>query len=168
MSKFNDLVASLEAQYPKFKVVPKESSKLMGFVNFFMKRINPLWMSRFTMTLGYSVYMPQGYIGTTAGYEILRHEAIHVGDFKKWKLLLPLSYVLLLPIGITLRALWEFRGYKESMRVELEDTGTISDHTIDFIAEQFTGWNYIKMCPFDGFIRNKLEAARAELLAQKK
>lgn len=166
-TKYRQLESSLKSKYKRFRVFPKEKSKLMRAIAWISKPFNKDFMSDYTTTIGYCVYMPESWIDTETGYQILRHEAIHVQDFDRtYWLPFVLSYTLLLPIVFTFRAYWEFRGYKESMRVELEETGSISDDTIAFIASQFTSSAYGWMCPFKKFITKKLEDARAELLKE--
>jgi hypothetical protein len=162
--KFDQLAISLRKQFPKFRLKIKEQSELMLFLNFFIKRFNKEWLEYFTMTVGYTVYMPESFIGTPAGYEILRHEAVHVKDYHKWKILYCLSYLFLMPVVVTARAFWEFRGYVESMRVEHEASGQISDATINWLTNLFASGAYFWMCPFKKFIRRKLEKARREIL----
>lgn len=166
MSKFYVFASKLKVLYPKFGVAVKENSKLMKFLFLFIGIFNKSWMSNFTMTIGYTVYMPKALVGSDAGYRVLRHEAMHIADYHKWKILFGLSYLLLLPTVLTFRAYWEFRGYRESMVVEAEDFGYISDSTIDVITEQFTSLNYVWMCPFKSYIKGKLEKARAEIMSK--
>ena len=77
-----------------------------------------------------------------------------------------LSYLFLLPALFTFRAYWEMRGYAETMRVELEDTGSIADETLTFIQEQFTGPAYFWMCPFPRYVRAWLERVRSRLITR--
>jgi hypothetical protein len=76
-----------------------------------------------------------------------------------------LSYVFLLPAVLTLRSVWEMRGYAETMRVELETTGEVSDATLRHIEQQFTGSSYLWMCPFPGVVRRWLERVRRRVVA---
>jgi len=141
------VVEKLEAEFPDFKVVVKDESKLMRLFGALLKWFNPEFMERFTTTLGYTIYVPKNIIGTEGGADILLHEAVHLRDSKKWKLLYYLSYVIL-PIGPSFRAIWELRAYTESMQIEYNKFGYVTDNTIDFIASQFTGPGYLFMFPF--------------------
>lgn len=164
-AKYDALVDELSRQYRFFKVVPKQQSPLMKVLAYFARHLAADWMQSFSLTLGYRVYMPEDLLGTDAGYRVLFHERQHIRDFSPW---FALSYLLLLPLGPSVRAYWEFRGYREAMRVWLQDFGQIPDDLLDFISWQFTGSNYGWMWPFKKDIRRRLEAARQQLLAERK
>ncbi len=101
-------------------------------------------------------------------YRILRHEAVHLRDARRFPVLFELSYVLLLPAGITMRAWWEWRGYAETLRAEAELRGDVSDALLEHVARQFTGPAYLFMCPFPGFVRGRLERLREEIRAERR
>lgn len=165
MALFEDLEYKLKQEFPKFKVVEKENSQLMKFFNFFAKLWNPYFMRSYTTVLGYTVYMPASFINTVAGYDILRHEAVHMRQFKKWNILQTISYAIL-PIGPSFRAYWEYQGYVESMRVRHELGWGLSDTYIEDIVGQFTGPAYLFMWPFGGMLRKKFQAERSKILGQ--
>ena len=169
MNRFHAFTRELWAEFPGFRLVVKEASPLMRCLYWLL--VMPLWNRRFlthyTTVLRYRVYMPQALIGTDAGYRTLRHERVHMRDARRTGFLpFAVSYLFLLPTVLTLRSYWELRGYVETMRVELEETGSIPDESIEFIAARFTGSDYLFMCPFPGLIRRRLRAARARLLAE--
>lgn len=157
----------LKDHYPKFKLVPKEQSLLMEAIDGVLSPFIPSFMTEVTTTIGYSVYMPMSYIGTRDGYATLRHEAVHIADYHKYSLLFSLSYLFLLPTILTFRAFWEWRAYVETMRVELELTGAISQELIDWIASIFCNGMYIWMFPFKQIIISKLQNKRLELINER-
>ena len=160
---FQQYVTQLETEFPKFKLIEKENSKLMRVLNFFIKLWNPDFMDHFTMVLGYRIYMPPAQRNTAVGYEILRHEAVHMRQFKKFWLLQTISYGIL-PIGPSFRAYWEYQGYCESMKVRSELGWSVDDAYIDWLVSQFTGPAYLFMWPFKASLTKKFKAERTRLL----
>ena len=166
---FQELSSELKQRHRTFRIIAKEQSPLMRAIFHLlgMRWWNPRFMEDYTTVLVTRVYMPRRLIGTADGYEVLRHEAVHIRDCLATGVLpFVLSYVLLLPTVLTFRAFWEYRGYRETMKVELERTGTVSDETIDWIARRFTGPDYLWMFPFPKLIRRMLRRTRDQLLAQ--
>jgi hypothetical protein len=147
MANWKDTVASLQVEFPKFRVVLKNESPLMRFFAFFLTPLNPRFMEYYTVTLGKTVYMPKWMFGTNNGANVLRHEAVHIRDSAKFGLLYYLSYIIL-PIGPSFRAIWELRGYTETMQIEYNLYGYVKESTIKFIASRFTGASYFWMFPF--------------------
>jgi hypothetical protein len=164
MTLFEQYVEKLKAEFPKFQLVEKEKSKLMAFLNFFIKLWNPRFMEDYTMVLGYKVYMPPAQRNTLQGYEILRHEAVHMRQVRKWWILQSISYGIL-PIGPSFRAYWEYKAYCESMRVRTELGWSVDDAYIDWLVSQFTGPAYLFMWPFKASLTKKFKAERTLLLA---
>ncbi len=166
--RFWKLARELE-RYPGFRILPKERSPLMRLV--YWGSLAFLWcptfLTEYTTVLVSRVYMPERLMGSLDGYRILRHEAIHIRDcFRVGILPFVVSYLFLLPAVFTFRAWWEYRAYLETMRVELELTGTIAPQTVDWLVERFTGSDYLWMCPFPGFVRRRFGVARQRMLAE--
>lgn len=149
------LVGELERRYPGLRVEPKERHPLVRFL-----------FRGFTFTLGRTVFMDAALIGTPEGAATLRHEAVHVHDWVRFGVLLWASQ-LLLPVGPSLRAFWEWRAYRESMRVELERTGTVSDAYLRHLERIFTGPRYAFMLPIPPLVRALLRRERSRLLAER-
>jgi hypothetical protein len=158
----------LSKRFPKYKLVPKDTSLAMKIL--YYGSLMPLWnsafMTRFTTVLGYTVYMPTFYIGSYEGYKILRHEAIHMEQYKRLGIWQTFLYLFALPAVWTYRAKFEFEAYVESLRVEYETTGNISEYTIDWMVGIFASPNYLWMCPFKKKMKAKLLAAKAEIIAK--
>lgn len=74
------------------------------------------WWERMAVTIGSTVYLPD-HIEDPWDYEqLLRHEAIHVFQFRRWGVLFWLTYLLLpLPAGLAwFRWRWEREAYLTS------------------------------------------------------
>ncbi|MEE2785877.1 MAG: hypothetical protein VX589_00960, partial [Myxococcota bacterium] len=100
-----------------------------------------------------------------AVYTILRHEAVHLRDMQRFPMLFHVSYLLLLPIGPSMRAWWEWRAYRETLQVQAELYGVISDADLERIAGRFTGPDYGFMWPFPAHIRKCLARVRHQILS---
>ena len=133
-----------------------------------LRPFNPNYLSDYTTVWFRRVYFPSrswcDAQGPDALYRILRHEAVHLRDARRFPIFFEVSYLLLLPAGFTLRAGWEWRAYAETLRTEYELTGQISDELLAHVAQQFTGPAYLFMCPFPGFVSRRLERLRSEIL----
>lgn len=105
-------------------------------------------------------------MGPEAIYSTLRHEAVHLRDARRFPVFFQLSYLLLLPTGLTLRAWWEWRAYTETLRVELELHGRIYEQTLIEIAACFTGPDYLFMWPFPRVVKARLRRLAARLTAE--
>ena len=99
-------------------------------------------------------------------YSLLRHEAVHLRDARRFPIFFQVSYLVLLPTGLTFRALWEWRGYAETMRCEHELWGEIPDALIERIVERFAGPDYLFMLPFRGLVRARLQRLRSQIEAR--
>lgn len=153
---YYDFVDEIKREFPKFEVIEKQNSKLMKFVYVvtLMRFWNPAFMNAYITTMFGKVYMPRNLIGTLTGYEVLRHERVHLRDAARFPVLFELSYIFFpLPIVFTMRAYWEYRAYCESLLVESEMFDCVYKESIDFYVDQFTGKYYLWMCPFESLIR---------------
>lgn len=97
-------------------------------------------------------------------YMVATHEYRHLLDMKKHPIWFPLSYLIILPVGITFRAYWEIRGYTASMLAVYEIYGQIPEEYIDTLVGHFTSANYLWMLPFPSWVRRILERKRDAIL----
>jgi hypothetical protein len=132
--------------------------RFLGALLFF----NPSFMSTYTTTIGHTIYMPKKDIGTDRGARILLHEGVHVGDYERWGLLFSLSYLLLLPAGLTMRAHWEWRAVRTTLLVQ--QTPILKEQE-DAIVRMFAGPSYLYMWPFPSMIRKWIDRVRREKMA---
>jgi hypothetical protein len=122
-------------------------------------------LTHYTTVIITVVYMPAELLGSDEAYATLRHERVHMRDcWRSGVLPFLISYLLLLPAVLTLRSVWEMRGYAETMRVEYEDTGEVSDETLTRIERQFVGPAYLWMCPFPPLVRWWLRRVRRRVV----
>lgn len=138
-------------------LIPKEDSKLMNFISKLMFW-NPAFKTM-TMVIGHKVYMPKSIIGTKLEKDILSHEAMHIKDFERFGVLIPLSYYIL-PAIVSGRAFWEWRAFKQDLLRWKKEKGTITKEDEDWVVRQFTGIDYFFMFPFPKFLRKKINKLR--------
>ena len=105
-------------------------------------------------------------IGPARVYQTLRHEAVHLSDMQRFPVLFHFTYLFVLPLGPSLRAWWEWRAYLETLRVEAEICGDISDDVLERIERCFTGADYGYMWPFPNDIRRRLARAKRRILGE--
>ena len=127
------------------------------------------YLDGYQTTIGSTVYVTSDWDDRpeNARYVTLRHEAIHLRQFRKFTLPgMALLYVLLpLPVGIAwFRAYFEKEAYAESIRAAAEVYGPDYPRGTEYrqyIIEQFVGPSYGWMWPF----RSSLERWYDHVLA---
>jgi hypothetical protein len=161
------LTAALSDRHRGFAVRFKDESRSQRGLAWLLRPVNPRYATHYTTVLFGRIYFPsrQGYEAAdpAAIYATLRHEAVHLEDMRRFPVLFELSYLLLLPAGLTMRAFWELRAYRESMRVLHVTGATISDAYIEDLVARFAGLEYFYMCPIRALVRARLLVWRARL-----
>ena len=164
------LEAALAAELPGFRIAYKDESAGQRAIGRLLRPFNRTYLTQYTTVFGRTVWMPsrawRDRQSPRSLWALLRHEAVHLRDMRRFPVLFQLSYALLLPAGLTFRALWEARAYRETLRAEAELDGAISEATIEHIAGRFTGPDYLFMFPFPKAIRRHLRRVSAEVLAE--
>ncbi|HAN31088.1 MAG TPA: hypothetical protein DCQ06_05770 [Myxococcales bacterium] len=156
-----ELQVALSDEFPAFRVAYKQDSLLHRIIGVLLRPFNSRYLSHYTTVLGATVWFPSRswteQVGDRKIYEILRHEAVHMRDARRFPLVFQISYLLLpLPVVFTARAWWELRAYSESLRVAFELDGYISQAQVDEIVERFVGADYLYMCPFPSLVQRLL------------
>ena len=161
------LEAELARELPGFAIRYKDESRLQRLIGACVRPFCPTYLTRYTTVMFGRVFVPsrawRAQQSPEALYRLLRHEAVHLRDARRWPVLFQLSYLFALPTGLTARAFWEWRAYTESLRVDFELYGRIDDAAIEAVVAAFCGPDYLFMCPFPGFVRARAEALRARL-----
>ena len=109
------------------------------------------FMTEFVTTLGKRIYTPTNWDSHPPGdrYLILRHEAVHVRQFKRWTWPgMTLVYLLLpLPMGLAGGRTWlEWEAYRETITATWQLYGEAAARGLeDHIAERFTSADYAWM-----------------------
>ncbi|MCB9524475.1 MAG: hypothetical protein H6702_14040 [Myxococcales bacterium] len=162
------LIEAMRRGLRGFDVRFKDESWLQRAIARAVRPFNRHYLSSYTTVMFGKIYFPsrRWYALTTPFdlYALLRHEAVHLRDAQRFPVLFELSYLLCLPVGVTARAGWEWRGYAETFRVWAAVKGEIPDWLIESTAERFTGADYLYMWPFPQDIRRRLIRLRRRLV----
>lgn len=162
-TRYANEVLKLSQRWPRFQVVDKRDSRLMRVIGWLLTPVNPTFLDGYITTIGFTVYMGVELIGTDTGYRALRHEAVHVAQYARWRWLFLLSYLFAFPTVLTMRAYWELQAHAEDIRVRAKERGYASDGFLEQIARQFTGSSYLWMLPFPKLVMWLLKRARARI-----
>lgn len=161
------LDAALLQEFPKYKLLYKRNSRLMRFINALLVVISfgqqRRFMSSFITTVGYTVYVHDGWSGLSLVDRmiVLRHERVHMRQRVRYGMWLFTFLYLLCPLPACFayfRAKFEKEAYEETLRamVDLYPDGLAQVGTEacrEYVVGQFTGSSYLWMWPF----RNRLD-----------
>lgn len=171
-----------------FQICFKDEHKWMTLLFFFVRPFCPDFMHNFTTVIGNRIYFPnREYIQLRANSaaRTLAHEMVHILDAKKvgifffsigylFPQVLALGFLLfpiiglyallfllfLLPFPAPFRAYWESRAYALDIRLSSAKSVPFLKNSI---IEEFAGWNYYKMMPWQSIARKMLEKALKKL-----
>jgi hypothetical protein len=154
------LLDQMRAEFPRLRIVPKPESRFQRAIARLLKivsfgQIND-YLDGYHTTVGQRIYVTGDWeeIPRDRRYLTLRHELVHVRQFRRYSLpLMAILYVLLpLPAGLAwFRAHFEKQAYGEEIRAAAELFGIEHVRAAGFrqnIIEQFTGPAYGYMWPF--------------------
>ncbi len=159
-ARYDALVATLRAEFPGFRIVRKDTSPLHRAIHRALVALTfgrmTSYLDSFQTTIGRTVYVTPDWDSWEPDerYVTLRHEAIHLRQFRTYSTPgMALLYVLLpLPMGLAwFRARFEKQAYAESIRAAAEVWGAAyprRDAYRRHIIEQFIGASYGWMWPF--------------------
>lgn len=159
-ARYEALVAALRAEFPGFRIVRKDRSRLHKLIDRALRVVTfgqmTSYLDAFQTTIGRTVYVTPDWDDWDPDrrYVTLRHEAVHLRQFRTFSLPgMALLYVLLpLPMGLAwCRAYFEKAAYAESIRAAAEVWGSAHPRGIDYrsyVIRQFTSASYGWMWPF--------------------
>jgi len=131
------------------------------------------FLKSFVTTLGQRIYVPEGWehYPLTDRYLTMRHEAVHVRQFRRltWPGMI-LTYLLLpLPMGLAAGRAWlEWQAYRETIVATWQLLGPEAAHTeglADHIVGRFTSADYAWMWLSGRQVRRWIARTLAELEA---
>ncbi len=173
MDRYSRLVEALQAEIPGFRIVRKDQSAFHRAIHYALIAVTfgrmRTYLDSFQTTIGKTVYVTPDWDEQPVErrYVTLRHEAIHLRQFRKLTLpVMAVIYVLLpLPMGLAYGRAWlEQEAYAESIRAAAEVWGPDVPRSADYrkyVIDQFMGPSYGWMWPF----RKRLERWYDEVLA---
>jgi hypothetical protein len=173
VNRYDRLVEALHDEIPGFRIVRKDRSAFhraihQALVVVTLGRMRN-YLDSFQTTIGKTVYVTADWDEWEPDrrYVTLRHEAIHLRQFRRLTLpVMALLYVLVpLPMGLAyFRARFEKEAYAESIRAAAEVWGPAyprGESYRNYVIEQFMGPSYGWMWPF----RRSLERWYDQVLA---
>jgi hypothetical protein len=171
--RYDALVLALRAEFPRFRIVRKDRSALHKVIHYALCALTlgrmTSYLEAFQTTIGCTVYVTPDWDDWEPDrrYVTLRHEAVHLRQFRTYSVLgMTVLYVLLpLPMGLAwFRAYFERAAYAESIRAAAEVWGPWYPRSAEYrqyVIGQFTGAAYGWMWPF----RRALERWYDDVLA---
>jgi hypothetical protein len=160
VDRYEALVVALRAEIPGFRVVRKRDSRLHRAIDVALRIVTigkmRDYLESYQTTIGKTVYVTSDWDQWEPDrrYVTLRHEAVHLRQFRRWTLpvMAVLYLVVPLPMGLAyFRARFEKEAYAETIRATAEVWGaeyarrdTLRQH----VVAQFLGPNYGWMWPF--------------------
>jgi hypothetical protein len=160
VTRYDALVDALRAEFPSFRIVRKDRSPLHRAIHYALCALTlggmTSYLEAFQTTIGCTVYVTADWEERDADdrYVTLRHEAIHLRQFRRYSLPgMAVLYLLVpLPMGLAwFRARFEKAAYAESIRAAAEVWGPDFPRRPEYrrsVIEQFTGPAYGWMWPF--------------------
>ena len=175
MNRYDALVAALQRELPGFRVVRKDQSALHRAIHVALIGLTfgqmRTYLDSYQTTIGKTVYVTPDWDEWSADrrYVTLRHEAVHLRQFRKFSLpLMAFLYLLIpLPMGVAyFRMKFEREAYEESIRAAAEVWGPAYPRQPSYRAHiigQFTGSSYGWMWPFRAQMERWYDAVLATL-----
>ncbi|HEY4181076.1 MAG TPA: hypothetical protein VGM90_29735 [Kofleriaceae bacterium] len=175
MDRYEVLVAKLRSELPGFRIVRKDQSALHRAIHYALIGLTfgqmRTYLDSYQTTIGKTIYVTSDWDAWSADtrYVTLRHEAVHLRQFRKYTLPgMALLYILLpLPMGLAwFRARFEMEAYAESIRAAAEVWGTDYPARASYrsrIVGQFTGSSYGWMWPFRSSVERWYDGVLATL-----
>jgi hypothetical protein len=102
----------VQAKHPEIRLLPKGDSFLMKVVGLILRPFNPSFNSRFTTTIGSTIWMPSEVANSLSEdqfLEVMAHEVQHILDHKEKTILFEVGY--LFPQILALLSLFAFCGF---------------------------------------------------------
>lgn len=191
---YDEIYTTIKRDVPSFEVKEKQKSFFMKFLNVFVWLFNREFMTRFTTTIGNTVYFPEGK-SVQSKWRTLAHEWWHMRRGKEmgqlwhgfvymlpqslvllallsilafwfsWALWFLVALVFLLPIPAYFRYLEEFDAYLISLATTYWRYGHIPDEYVESVAKNFYGPNYYFMWPFKSSIISRLRSSSQMIMA---
>lgn len=170
-----DYEAQVLAQFPKYRRVNKSDSNLMKAISWFLLMLsfgkNTSFMEHFTTTIGYTMYVPNGWDTWTeqSRLAVLRHEHVHMGQARScgvfWYSFLYLF--VFFPIGLAYwRMRFERQAYVETLRAYRDYGFSFDDARKQAICAYFTGPAYGWMWPFPQSVSDWYDATLKQVLSE--
>ncbi len=162
---------AIAMEFPKVRFVEKESDPFSRCIDRVLRVLTlgaqSSYSSRYVTTIGQTIYLPRGWYqrSEVERYVVLRHEVVHLRQFRRWGLVgMTLLYLIpFFPMGLAYgRARLEWEAYEETLRATAETAGLAAakDPVLHaHIVRQFVSGAYGWMWPFPGQVRRWIAEA---------
>jgi len=163
-TEYEQLLLEIKGEFPKFKLIEKKDSFLHKVIDKCLLVLTLGRMSNYLTdyqtTIGNRVYITDDWKQRShvSRIIVLRHERIHLRQFRKYTFLgMSILYLAFpLPLGVAyFRAIFELEAYRESIIATHEFFGkeAVTDPSYrKHILAQFTGPSYGWMWPYPKFL----------------
>ena len=160
VNRYDALARALQREFPRLRIVRKDRSRMQRAIHHALRALTlgrmRAYLAGYQTTIGSTIYVTADWDDRDPDerYVILRHEAVHLRQFRKYTLPgMALLYLLVpLPMGLAwCRARLEQEAYAESVRAAAEVWGPEHPRGEAYrrrVIEQFTGAAYGWMWPF--------------------
>jgi hypothetical protein len=160
VDRYEGLVAALADEIPGFRIVRKDQSALHKAIHYALVVVTfgqmRSYLDSFQTTIRKTVYVTPDWdqLDVDQRYVTLRHEAVHLRQFRRWTLpVMAVLYILVpLPMGLAyFRAHFEKEAYAETIRAAAEVWGPERPRSAayrKYVIDQFMGPSYGWMWPF--------------------
>ncbi|MEC7524267.1 MAG: hypothetical protein VYE22_30575 [Myxococcota bacterium] len=168
----------LRAEFPGLRLIDKERDAFSRLIDRALRVITfggqSAYLTRYVTTMGQTLYFPTSWRGRTpeSRYVTLRHEAVHLRQFRRYgRVGTALIYLLpIVPLGLAWgRARLEWEAYRETLRAtaELHGIAAARDPKLHaHIRTQFVGPAYGWMWPFPGIVQGWIDRALEEIAVE--
>ena len=147
MGRYERLKLRVGAEIPGVKIIRHQDSYFLRTLHLLLRllslgRFDP---SGFTTTIGKRMYVPNNWDmwSDLSRYSTLRHELVHMRQFRQWPMkfldlpvlrlvnffIFSFCYLLVLPVRVTLRSRFEREAYTQTLLVQYEVEGSFSLRT---------------------------------------
>lgn len=174
MAGVEGMLAEIRAEFPRFRIVRKNDSRLMTLIDRFLRTLTlgrqSRFLSEYHTVIGYTLYLAPTWdsLDDIDQLVLLRHERVHLRQRRKFG---PCGLAFLylfpfFPVGIAYgRARLEWEAYSETIRAlaEMRGASVLVDQVFrERIIYRFVGPDYAWMWPF----RNAVEKWYDELIQE--
>jgi len=159
-ARYRALLDEIRDEFPRFRLVRKDESSWQRAIDRALRLVTAgrmtSYLTQYQTTIGNAVYVTPDWDRRDADerYITMRHERVHLRQFRRYTLpLMGFLYLLVpLPTGVAwFRAHFEKQAYEETIRATVEVYGPAAVGETAFrrgIERQFTGASYGWMWPF--------------------
>jgi hypothetical protein len=175
--RYQRLVEELTREFPRMRIVKKRDSRLHRGIHHALRAVTlggmRTYLDSYQTTIGQTIYVTADWDDRDPRerYCTLRHEAVHLRQFRRFTLpgMAILYLILPLPLGVAyFRARFEMEAYAESIRAAAEVFGAHhprSPHYRAGVIGQFLGPAYGWMWPFRAALDRWYDGVLASLPA---